>query len=41
MENYLFGPLEPHFVAYEPNTLTQKEPSEMEIGSDFQVIQET
>jgi len=31
MEKYLFGPSEPRFVAYEPNTLTQREPGEMEV----------
>jgi hypothetical protein len=40
MEKYLFGPSEPHFVAYEPNTLTQREPGEMEVKVRiFQVIQ--
>lgn len=31
MEKFLFGPEEPHFVAYEPNSLTQIEPGEMEV----------
>ena len=40
MEKYLFGPSEPHFVAYEPNTLTQREPGEMEVKVRiFQVTQ--
>ena len=40
MEKFLFGPSEPHFVAYEPNTLTQIEPGEMEVRVRiFQVIQ--
>lgn len=40
MEKYLFGSIEPHFVAYEPNTLTQREPGEMEIKVRiFQVTQ--
>jgi hypothetical protein len=40
MEKYLFGPSEPHFVAYEPNTLTQREPGEMEVKVRiFQVSQ--
>ena len=40
MEKYLFGPSEPRFVAYEPNTLTQREPGEMEVKVRiFQVTQ--
>lgn len=40
MEKFLFGPSEPHFVAYEPNTLTQREPGEMEVKVRiFQVTQ--
>jgi len=31
IEKYLFGPSEPQFVAYEPSTLTQREPGEMEV----------
>ncbi len=39
MEKFLFGPSEPLFVAYEPNTLTQIEPGEMEVRVRiFQVV---